>query len=42
MQLGNDIWVLHAFQKKAKQGVKTQKKDVDLIRERIKQLKKRL
>ncbi len=42
VQLAKDIWVLHAFQKKAKQGIKTPKKDVDLIRERIKRLKKGL
>ncbi len=42
LQLGDDIWVLHAFQKKAKQGIKTPKKDLDLIRERLKRLKKEL
>lgn len=30
------IYVLHAFQKKSKQGVKTPKKHVELIRERLK------
>lgn len=42
LRLGQDIWVLHAFQKKAKQGIKTPKKDLDLIRERLKRLKKEL
>ena len=42
LQLGERLWVLHAFQKKAKQGVKTPKKDIDLIRERLKRLKKEL
>ena len=42
LQLGDDVWVLHAFQKKAKQGIKTPKKDLDLIRERLKRLKKEL
>ena len=42
LQLGDRLWVLHAFQKKAKQGVKTPKKDIDLIRERLKRLKKEL
>ena len=42
LQLGDAIWVLHAFQKKAKQGIKTPKKDIDLIRERLKRLKKEL
>ena len=36
------IWVLHAFQKKAKQGIKTPKKELDLIAERLKRLKKEL
>ena len=27
LQLGTDIWVLHAFQKKAKAGIKTPKKE---------------
>ena len=35
----NYIYVLHAFQKKSKSGIKTPKKDVDLIKLRIKQAK---
>jgi len=42
LQLGDDVWVLHAFQKKAKQGIKTPKKELDLIRDRLKRLKKEL
>ena len=42
LQLGDAICVLHAFQKKAKQGIKTPKKDLDLIRERLKRLNKEL
>ncbi len=42
LQLGERIWVLHAFQKKAKQGIKTPKKEIDLIGERLKRLKKEL
>lgn len=42
LQLGDDVWVLHAFQKKAKQGIKTPKRNLDLIRERLKRLKKEL
>jgi phage-related protein len=37
-----DIWVIHAFQKKSKTGIKTPKMDSDLIRERLKQLKEAL
>lgn len=42
VQLGNDLWVIHAFKKKSTQGIKTPKKDLDVIEERIKQLKKEL
>ena len=42
LQLGDDVWVLHAFQKKAKQGIKTPKRELDLIRERLKRLRKEL
>ena len=42
LQLEDRLWVLHAFQKKAKQGIKTPKQDIDLIRERLKRLKKEL
>jgi hypothetical protein len=37
-----DIWVIHAFQKKSKSGVKTPQMHIDLIRERLKRLKKAL
>ncbi len=39
LQLGAEIWVVHAFQKKSKSGIKTPKADVELIRERLKRLK---
>lgn len=42
VQTGEDIWVVHAFQKKSKRVDKTPKHDIDLIRERIKQLKEKL
>ena len=42
LQLGEQLWVLHAFRKKAKRGIKTPKKDIDLIRERLRRLKKEL
>jgi phage-related protein len=31
--------VVHAFQKKSTQGIKTSKRDIDLIRDRLKRLK---
>jgi phage-related protein len=42
LQTGTEIWVIHAFQKKSKTGIKTTKQDIDLIRERLKRLKERL
>jgi phage-related protein len=37
-----DIWVIHAFQKKSKSGIKTPQMEVDLIRDRLKRLKEAL
>lgn len=39
--IGRDLWVLHAFQKKSTQGIKTPKHDIDLIRTRLMQVKER-
>ncbi|MEE8058288.1 MAG: type II toxin-antitoxin system RelE/ParE family toxin [Pseudomonadales bacterium] len=39
VQLGKEIYVLHAFQKKSKQGIATPKEDVDLIKQRYKEAK---
>jgi phage-related protein len=39
VQIGEDLWVVHAFQKKATQGIKTTKHEVDLISARVKGLK---
>jgi phage-related protein len=36
VQLGERIYVLHAFQKKSPKGIKTAQKDVDLIKNRFK------
>ena len=33
--LGDRIYVLHCFQKKSKFGIKTPKKEIDLIRRRL-------
>jgi phage-related protein len=42
VQFGNDVWVIHAFQKKSTQGIKTPKREIDLIKERLKRLKEML
>jgi len=34
VQIGKKIYVLHAFQKKSKKGIKTPQSDKDLIRKR--------
>src|SRR5262245_27547090 len=39
LQIGTEIWVIHAFKKKSKSGIKTPQHEVDLIRERLKRLK---
>ncbi len=42
VQLAEELWVIHAFQKKSKQGVKTPKHEIDLIKDRLKRLKEAL
>lgn len=42
VQAGEAVWVVHAFQKKSKSGIKTPQMEVDLIRERLKRLKEAL
>ena len=39
VQLSEDIWVVHAFQKKSTQGIKTPKREIDLVKDRLKRLK---
>jgi phage-related protein len=39
LKIGKDIWVVHAFQKKSTQGIKTPKVEIGLIHARIKRLK---
>ena len=41
VQLGERIYVLHAFQKKSKKGIATPKQEVDLIRQRYVEAKER-
>lgn len=35
VKFANVVYVLHAFQKKSKQGIKTPKQDIDLIKQRL-------
>jgi phage-related protein len=41
VQLGEKIYVLHAFQKKSKAGIKTPRQDVDLIKKRYNEAKEK-
>jgi phage-related protein len=42
VQIGDDLWVVHAFQKKSTQGIKTPQREIDLIKDRLKRLKEML
>jgi len=42
LQLADEVWVIHAFQKKSKQGIKTPKHEIELVRERLRRLKEAL
>ncbi len=42
LQLDEEVWVVHAFQKKSTRGIKTPKHQIDLIRDRLKRLKEML
>jgi phage-related protein len=42
VQIASAIWVIHAFQKKSTQGIKTPQHEIDLIKNRLKKLKELL
>jgi phage-related protein len=42
VKIGEDIWVIHAFQKKSKTRINPPQMEVELIRERLKRLKEAL
>jgi phage-related protein len=42
VQIGDDIWVVHAFQKKSSKGIKTPRHEIELVRDRLKRLKEML
>ena len=39
VQVGDDIWVVHAFQKKSKAGVATPRHEVETVRARLRRLR---
>jgi phage-related protein len=42
VQLGDAIWVIHAFQKKSTKGIGTPQKEIELIKARLKRLEEML
>src|SRR3982074_641743 len=42
VKIDADIWVIHAFQKKSKSGIKTPRMEIDLSHERLRRLKEAL
>jgi phage-related protein len=42
VQLAEEVWVVPAFQKKSTQGIKTPKREIDLIKDRLRWLKEML
>jgi phage-related protein len=42
LQIGDNIWVIHAFQKKSTSGIKTPRPDIELITMRLKRLREQL
>lgn len=38
VQIAEEVRVVHAFQKKSTQGIKTPKREIDLIKDRLKRL----
>lgn len=39
-EVAGNLWVIHAFQKKSKSGIKTPKAEMDLVRARMRRLRK--
>ena len=39
VQVGEAIWVVHAFQKKSTQGIRTSQRDIEVIKDRLRRLK---
>ena len=42
VQIAEELWVVHAFQKKSTQGIKTPRHEIDLIKDRLRRLKEML
>lgn len=42
VQIADEIWVVHAFQKKSKHGIRTPKQEIDVVKDRLKRLRESL
>ena len=42
VQIAEEIWVVHAFQKKSVRGVETPQREIDVVRQRLRRLKEAL
>jgi phage-related protein len=42
VKIGADVWVIHAFQKKSKSGIKTPRVEIALVHDRLRRLKEAL
>jgi phage-related protein len=42
VQIGDELWVVHAFQKKSTKGIHTPKRELDIVKDRLKRLKETL
>ncbi len=42
VQVGTEIWVVHAFQKKAKTGIGTPQAEINVVRERLRRIREGL
>jgi phage-related protein len=42
VQIGDEIWIIHAFQKESTTGIKTQKQEIDVVKDRMRRLKEML
>lgn len=42
VSIGDAIYVIHAFQKKAKSGIATPKAEIEIVNQRLKQLRKEI
>jgi len=42
VQLAEEIWVIHAFQKKSTQGIRTPKRELEVMKDRLKKLREAL